>query len=571
MAKTNILKIPEQLDQQVFSGLPILKTKEQLNTIIVNKDYSPDYLAINIYYDSLRSWYNPKKQYQEDGNIIHIRKLKSKGIYYSAEQLAKIHGCSKETVRKKLVKLELLGLIHRNFEHKSTPTTNSYNHRCIFVWKNTPHFYNPYGVDRKQIKKLKSQTNAEYVKTKHGAEFGAKAKEDAILEEQGGIHTLEDTKELRELITKVIRLTSPAREASFSQNSNSSISTDTIKNVGSEDDIVVTGSQPKSAVVPLQPKYRSPNKRKKSTNASMKAKIINPIFYSKPKSLEQMHDLLDTEICNELRSKSGRDFSDNFISQRILSFIKSPNVSASFKTKQAFIAYMVTVLKKEFHDATKTSGANFRLRVNLTAEDRQYRTQEKFLNTVEQLAITHVCPENQLKAKLVGRLESSKAYELLSRLKRFEVVGDNMRIHITRNIELTENDRDIILSQVQAVYSTVSGINVERVESVEFVVSGESDNLSAPVHTGSIAQFTKPVEPTLELPEGVWGDIRKALIAEYGVDTDRNWFSKLTAEVDEIEKTIELKCHSEFVMDWVRTNYESAMQRLVNQFGLRLK
>jgi hypothetical protein len=85
-----------------YKHLEALKTKSQLNTIITNKDATPDYLAINIYYDSLRSWYSPKKQYQEAGNVIHIRKLKSDGIYYSAEQLSKKHGCSKETIRKKL-------------------------------------------------------------------------------------------------------------------------------------------------------------------------------------------------------------------------------------------------------------------------------------------------------------------------------------------------------------------------------------------------------------------------------------------------------------------------------------
>jgi len=106
----------------LYYKLPPLVNKEQLNTIIVNKDGSPDYLAINTYYDSLRSWYNPQKQYQKNGNVVYIKKLKSKGIYYSAEQLAQIHGCSKETIRKKLVKLERLGLIHRNFEHKDTPT-----------------------------------------------------------------------------------------------------------------------------------------------------------------------------------------------------------------------------------------------------------------------------------------------------------------------------------------------------------------------------------------------------------------------------------------------------------------
>jgi len=69
-----------QLEESKQALFPTLISKEQLNTLIVNKDESPDYLAINIYYDSLRSWYNPKKQYQENGNVIHIKKLKSNGI-----------------------------------------------------------------------------------------------------------------------------------------------------------------------------------------------------------------------------------------------------------------------------------------------------------------------------------------------------------------------------------------------------------------------------------------------------------------------------------------------------------
>ena len=58
-----------------------LINKEQLNTIITNKDGLPDYLAINIYFDNLRSWYNPKIGYNKDGNVYHINKLKTPGIF----------------------------------------------------------------------------------------------------------------------------------------------------------------------------------------------------------------------------------------------------------------------------------------------------------------------------------------------------------------------------------------------------------------------------------------------------------------------------------------------------------
>ena len=138
--------------------LSTLVRKEQLNSIITNKDGSPDLLAINIYWDSLRSWYNPLKQYQADGNVVSIKKLKTQGVYASAEQLSKTHGVSKRSTTRKLAKLELLGLSQRSFRHKQTATNKSYNQRCIYVLKNTPYFFNPHGIDREEIKKITPQT-----------------------------------------------------------------------------------------------------------------------------------------------------------------------------------------------------------------------------------------------------------------------------------------------------------------------------------------------------------------------------------------------------------------------------
>ncbi|MDP4709462.1 MAG: DeoR family transcriptional regulator [Rickettsiaceae bacterium] len=128
-----------------LNQLSTLITKSQLNTIITNKDGTPDFLAINIYYDSLRSWYTPKQQYQSNGNVVQIKKLKTQGIYSRAEDLAKTHGVSKETIRKKIVKLEKLGLIQRSFKHKYHCATHTYNQRIIYVLQETPYFFNSYG------------------------------------------------------------------------------------------------------------------------------------------------------------------------------------------------------------------------------------------------------------------------------------------------------------------------------------------------------------------------------------------------------------------------------------------
>jgi hypothetical protein len=230
---------------------------------------------------------------------------------------------------------------------------------------------------------------------------------------------------------------------------------------------------------------------------------------------------------------------------------------------------MTSVLKREMHDPVKTAGNNFRLRINLTSEDMQYRTQEKLLKEVEQMAITHVCPENHLKAKIAGRLEAGKAYQLLSNLKRFEIVEDVIKIHLTKQLELTENDKDIILSQAKAVYSTASGISVECVERVEFVVSA-NNNIIQQIGVNPTNQGVKYEVPPLELPKGIWGEISQKLIEEIGVDSYRNWLSKLTAKVDEEGKTIILKAPSEFVKDWITSHYQGIIERIIKASGFEL-
>jgi len=285
-----------------------------------------------------------------------------------------------------------------------------------------------------------------------------------------------------------------------------------------------------------------------------------------------MQPFLDQNTCAELRTKSGRDFSNNFISQKVLALSHNEEITAVFKTKQGFISYMSVVLQRELHDAVKTSGNNFRLRVNLTSEDMQYRTQEKLLNEVEQLSITHVCPENQLKGKLAGRLEGSKAYALLSNFKRFEVTEDVLKIHLTKPLELTENDKEIILSQAKAVYSTANGINVECVDKVEFVVNTTAyQPVGSPPSTNGLPA-SKPVytsverTPEINLPEGVWGKVAKSFIYEYGKNLYNHWLAGLS--VVEKANTIQLQTSSDMVKDRIEQTYLQFLSKVASEFGI---
>ena len=201
----NIIKNHDNndIDSSSIIKLPnFLTTKSQLNGIIISNKGSPDYLAINIYYDTLRSWYNHKTIYKKDGSFVLVNKLKTQGVYLSYKKLSQTHACSEETIRRKLVKLEKLGLINRSFKHMNTVTTNSYNQLIIYVWQQTPFFFNKCGIDKTLVSELNPQTNHQYIKEKYNIVFTCKNVINKGNEGRGGIHTQEDTKELNKPFSK---------------------------------------------------------------------------------------------------------------------------------------------------------------------------------------------------------------------------------------------------------------------------------------------------------------------------------------------------------------------------------
>ena len=363
MSKSALQTEQEAQTKQKYSStdnhaLPTLINKEQLNTIITNKDGTPDYLAINIYFDTLRSWYNPKIGYTKDGNLYHINKLKTPGIFLNYTRLAEIHGCSKETVRQKIVKLEHLGLAHRSFQHKETSTTKSYNGLIAYVWKDTTYFYNPMGIDSKQVPELTAQTNHEYIEKRYGVSFGSLAPQNKRISTGGGIQAWLDTKELNNQISKDIRSNVHAHESNFSQN------TQEIKQEENKEPQIV--ELPKEPVKPVKLKTRPANERKKPTNSERKARIYRFNQYKEPQDLKH-HYPLTKDDGGKLQSLSGRDFSLNAMNEILLDMSK--RLDNMFCSKAQFMAYFGKCLRFEMRDAVKTCNDNFRIKTNIPREE----------------------------------------------------------------------------------------------------------------------------------------------------------------------------------------------------------
>ena len=157
------------MSKAVETNIPTLTNKQQLYKIVVDSRGNPDALAINLYWDEFRSWYNHKKIHTSS-KIVKIPKLYKYGVYASYKELSKKYGVTTETIRKKIVRLEELELLSRDFYTNKESHKVLYNQLIIYIWQQTPCFFNPIGLDRMLIEELTPSTNHEYISSKYNNE-----------------------------------------------------------------------------------------------------------------------------------------------------------------------------------------------------------------------------------------------------------------------------------------------------------------------------------------------------------------------------------------------------------------
>jgi len=318
---------------------------------------------------------------------------------------------------------------------------------------------------------------------------------------------------------------------------------------------------PQDSIKPVKLEKRLLNKRKKPTNAQAKVRVYYFKQYKEPQQLSY-HYPLTKEDGDRLQSLSGRDFSLNAMNEVLLDMSKRRD--NTFCSKAQFIAYFAKCLRFEMRDSIKTGNDNFRIKVNITPITKSRIDKEKqieqYLAEVEQRAIANVCPENQLKARLANVLERLRSYELLSNIKDFMVVGHTMRIYLRHIVQLSKNDKNIILSQVQSIYSSVE-VNIEN---VEYLVENACQQVNG---YNSVETKRTPIMPTLQ--QDVWGDICRRLIKTYGIHIYNNWFSKLTPVIDESAKTIKLKAPNSFIQEEVTKRYGEVIIELAKNLDLK--
>lgn len=503
-----------------------LRTKSQLNKIIVNASNRPDYLAINIYWDTFRSWYNPNKRYTQNGSILKSIKLKTQGIYTNYQKLSDSHGFSKETIRKKIAKLEKLGLISRSFYHKEKSSMKSFNRLVIYVWKDTPYFFNSCGIDSDKVTNLVPQTNHKYIAQKHNIIFNSQTLRTNDNQTSWGIQADLDTKEL----TKT-----------FSKEKDISIESRSSKKLFEREKDRLEKKKFN------QLKNGEPPKKKENKNKSLKLEDFYP---------------LDEKDCSELQSSSGREFNLNSMNEILLDMSKKLR-DRYFKSRKVFIKYMGKAFFYEKREAIGINNKNFRIKNNQSEKEKEAIQQEKYLTQVEINSGESL--QWNFRRRLARSLSRKTAYFLLTSCECVEVNKNVFNVKLSKCVELTNFEKKLILNQARYAqeessardsrFTDKSKLMIDTLQIIELKKTGSEKK----------KKLNHSKKEGHQSVIGVWGRTKQKLTTIYGEATCHNWFSKLEAFEDKEKHELRLKASSNFIREWIKDNFLETIQDVVGE------
>ena len=228
-----------------------------------------------------------------------------------------------------------------------------------------------------------------------------------------------------------------------------------------------------------------------------------------------------------------------------------------FNSKKAFLGYMSKAFTYEMRDAVKTGNENFKINNNKLCKDITLEEQEKYLTEIEYNL--QVSPEWHLKKKLACVFDTSKSYELLRAYRSIAQKGGVFTLCLDKHVELTEPDKEIIFNQVKATHEIIN-LNQEEITMIESLKIKMPEK-SAFEDRESRVQNSKTRRLSATIPDTIWGRVRRSLITVYGEAVDRNWFSKLDAQIMEESREINLKTPSSFIKDWIQSNYFDTIEK----------
>ena len=376
--------------------------------------------------------------------------------------------------------------------------------------------------------------------------------------------------------------------ANFSNIKNSNSETSNIEPVETTQkaQAVETTSSKAATVTPIQTKpFRPSNKRKTKTQAEQKQRkastvqasnVVQNGFLGGGKRLSEIQPFLTDELCERLRSKCGRSFTNQAIRQITKAIAASKKGSkAVFQHINGIVAYLTPALIKEKRDPNKIGGEGYYTLAGMTEEDKQLHKQESYLNQVENSGIHARCDYTQYRARIAGQFPTNLAYALLTSMTGVKSRDSVLEITMHRSVHLSQHYKQLLLKHATGVggYAGVSELEFVGIASNSNIASKLSRNCES--QTSEISQST--VVPDLvqreefQLPEGKWGKVCSVFISqqEHGDSHYQNWLAGLEVTEDIEVGIIQLRTTSDMVRDRIEQTYLPFLSKVAGKFGIK--
>jgi len=270
----------------------------------------------------------------------------------------------------------------------------------------------------------------------------------------------------------------------------------------------------------------------------VKAKFIG----NKRKSIAELYPIIEEEVVR-LQMTSGREFNLNYIN-KLVEKLGKQYPDHGFYTRELFLGYLSKALTNELRQESVVNNEVFKFKAN----DEETRKQN-YLSKVEESRGT--CRQSQLRKKIAASFDTDTSYKLVtSCIFRDKIQNNIFEVITSVSLDLTDNQHTILIDLVRSVYGN-------EAEHINFIIS-HSPKIDTPSEI-----------PILNLgKEGsIWNKVSKKLLEHYGEGIHRSWFSKLEAEESKTQNRLILKAPTNFIGDWIKSNYLGKISEQLQYLG----
>ena len=302
----------------------------------------------------------------------------------------------------------------------------------------------------------------------------------------------------------------------------------------------------------------------KLQNASLRLRGIETtnqtIKFITNKTLKNWYPLTREQV-DELNSRSNREFSLNFANELLLKLsTKYPDHVFNFTNQ--LMSYLTKVFKYEKHQAAQVNHETFKF-VREDEKGRAERLIENYLSKIEANFDTSLSA--QLKRKIAASFTPAVAYNVLTKT-RFILKDNLLKVKLLAGLNLSPAHEQLLSKEAVLIYGNEIEVVFIREQSngVKEIVQGA---LMPGQYNNDIGRLEHEIFMEELDPLSAWYKIRKELQSYYGSQVDKAWFSKLRSQEDRASKKLILQAPTNFIRDWLQTNYGNVIEQYAKKLN----